>query len=219
MSDNSIELGKTISRRTSYNTIHPSTRNLQPVNTGSIKVLLLEGISEQAVKNISSQGYQVESISKGLTEEELIEKIKDVHAIGIRSKTNLTQKVLEHAEKLIVIGCFCIGTNQVNLDFAASRGIAVFNSPFSNSRSVAELMIAEIVILSRMLGDRIKEMAQGTWNKLSKNCREIRGKTLGIIGYGHIGTQLSVIAESMGMSVIWYDILPHMPLGMSRPVD
>ncbi|OMJ08787.1 putative D-3-phosphoglycerate dehydrogenase [Smittium culicis] len=211
--------GVPVSRRTSYNTHDPVTRNLHPVNTGSIKVLLLEGISQQAVNNISAAGYQVESISKGLTDEELIEKIKDVHAIGIRSKTNLTKKILEHAEKLIVIGCFCIGTNQVDLDFAASRGISVFNSPFSNSRSVAELIIAEIVILSRMLGERIKEMATGTWNKLSKNCNEIRGKTLGIVGYGHIGTQLSVLAEAMGMRVIYHDILPLMPLGMSNQVQ
>ncbi|OMJ27633.1 putative D-3-phosphoglycerate dehydrogenase [Smittium culicis] len=211
--------GVPVSRRTSYNTHDPVTRNLHPVNTGSIKVLLLEGISQQAVNNISAAGYQVESISKGLTDDELIEKIKDVHAIGIRSKTNLTKKILEHAEKLIVIGCFCIGTNQVDLDFAASRGISVFNSPFSNSRSVAELIIAEIVILSRMLGERIKEMATGTWNKLSKNCNEIRGKTLGIIGYGHIGTQLSVLAEAMGMRVIYHDIAPLMPLGMSNQVQ
>ncbi|PVU92096.1 hypothetical protein BB561_004047 [Smittium simulii] len=207
------------SRRSSFNSREPLTRRLQPVNTGSIKVLLLEGISQKAVSIIESAGYQIETIARSLSEQELIEKIKDVHAIGIRSKTKLTKAVLEHAEKLIVIGCFCIGTNQVDLDFATEKGIAVFNSPFSNSRSVAELVIAEIIALSRKLGDNIKETSQGIWNKAAKNCHEIRGKVLGIIGYGHIGTQLSVIAESLGMRVIWYDVLPVMPLGTSRSVD
>ncbi|KAJ1677232.1 D-3-phosphoglycerate dehydrogenase 2, partial [Spiromyces aspiralis] len=130
-------------------------------------------------------------------------------------KTKLTTEVLQHAHKLVAIGCFCIGTNQVDLDFAASRGICVFNSPFSNSRSVAEMVIAEIIMLSRQLGDRTREMHCGVWKKVSSSCYEIRGKILGIIGYGHIGTQLSVIAESLGMKVIWYDILPLMPIGMS----
>ncbi|PVV00102.1 hypothetical protein BB559_000114 [Furculomyces boomerangus] len=219
MSTESIDFQIPVSRRASFNTHEPNTRNLQPVNYGSIKVLLLEGISDSAVSIVKNAGYQVESISKGLSESELIEKIRDVHAIGIRSKTNLTKKVLENAEKLITIGCFCIGTNQVDLEFAASRGISVFNSPFSNSRSVAELVIGEIIMLSRQLGDRSKEMSEGVWNKMSNNCREIRGKTLGIIGYGHIGTQLSVIAESLGMRVVWYDVLPVMPLGMSRSMN
>ncbi|KAJ1783045.1 D-3-phosphoglycerate dehydrogenase 2, partial [Coemansia sp. RSA 2167] len=127
--------------------------------------------------------------------------------------------VLSHANKLIAIGCFCIGTNQVDLTYAASRGICVFNSPFSNSRSVAELVIAEIILLARQLGDRSREMHDGVWNKVSNNCYEIRGKTLGIIGYGHIGTQLGVLAESLGMHVIWYDILPLMPIGMSTAVE
>lgn len=142
----------------------------------------------------------------------------DVHVIGIRSKTKLTSKVLSHAKNLIAIGCFCIGTNQVDLQYAAQHGIAVFNSPFSNSRSVAELVIGEIITLARQIGDRSIEMHQGTWNKVSNKCWEIRGKTLGIIGYGHIGSQLSVLAESMGMSVIYYDVVNLMAMGTSRQV-
>ena len=141
-----------------------------------------------------------------------------MHVIGIRSKTKLTEKVLQEAKNLLVIGCFCIGTNQVDLEYAAKHGIAVFNSPFANSRSVAELVIAEIITLARQLGDRSLEMHRGTWNKVSAKCWEIRGKTLGIVGYGHIGAQLSVLAEAMGMSVIYYDILTLMAIGSARQV-
>lgn len=142
-----------------------------------------------------------------------------MHVIGIRSKTRLTEKVLSAAKNLLVIGCFCIGTNQVDLDYAAKRGIAVFNSPFANSRSVAELIIAEIIVLARQLGDRSMELHRGTWNKVSSKCWEIRGKTLGIVGYGHIGAQLSVLAEAMGMNVIYYDVLALMALGNARQVS
>lgn len=138
--------------------------------------------------------------------------------LGIRSKTKLSEKVLREAKNLIVVGCFCIGTNQVDLDFAARNGIAVFNSPFANSRSVAELVIAEIIVLARQLGDRSNELHKGTWNKVSAQCWEIRGKTLGIIGYGHIGSQLSVLAEAMGMSVIYYDIINLMAMGTAKQV-
>ncbi len=141
-----------------------------------------------------------------------------MHVIGIRSKTKLTPKVLKEAKNLLVIGCFCIGTNQVDLDYAAKHGIAVFNSPFANSRSVAELVIAEIITLARQLGDRSLEMHRGTWNKVSNKCWEIRGKTLGIVGYGHIGSQLSVMAEAMGMTVIYYDIVTLMAIGTARQV-
>lgn len=141
-----------------------------------------------------------------------------VHVIGIRSKTKLTEKVLREAKNLIVVGCFCIGTNQVDLEFAAKQGIAVFNSPFANSRSVAELVIGEIICLARQLGDRSNELHKGTWNKVSAKCWEIRGKTLGIIGYGHIGSQLSVLAEAMGMSVIYYDVVNLMALGTAKQV-
>ncbi|KAG0084562.1 D-3-phosphoglycerate dehydrogenase 2 [Podila epicladia] len=191
---------------------------LKPFNTANIKILLLENVNETAVAALRGQGYQVETHTKALAEDVLIEKIKDVHCVGIRSKTKLTKKVLDAAEKLGVIGCFCIGTNQVDLEVAAQKGIAVFNSPFSNSRSVAELVLAEIVLLSRQLGDRNNEMHQGIWSKVSANCYEIRGKTLGIVGYGHIGSQLSVLAESMGMRVFFHDVVPLMPLGTSKQV-
>jgi D-3-phosphoglycerate dehydrogenase len=141
-----------------------------------------------------------------------------VHVIGIRSKTKLTEKVLREAKNLIVIGCFCIGTNQVDLEYAARHGIAVFNSPFANSRSVAELVIAEIIVLARQLGDRSMELHNGTWNKVSNKCWEIRGKTLGIVGYGHIGSQLSVLAEAMGMNVIYYDVVSLMGMGTAKQV-
>jgi D-3-phosphoglycerate dehydrogenase len=130
----------------------------------------------------------------------------------------LTEKVLSEAKNLLVVGCFCIGTNQVDLEYAAKHGIAVFNSPFANSRSVAELVIAEIITLARQLGDRSNEMHRGTWNKVSSKCWEIRGKTLGIVGYGHIGSQLSVLAEAMGMSVVYYDVLTLMAIGTARQV-
>jgi D-3-phosphoglycerate dehydrogenase len=192
---------------------------LKPFSTGDIKILLLENVNVTAVNIFQNQGYQVEFYKTSLPEDELIEKIKSVHAIGIRSKTKLSEKVLSHAKNLVVVGCFCIGTNQVDLEYAAKSGIAVFNSPFSNSRSVAELVIAEIITLARQLGDRSIEMHTGTWNKVSSKCWEIRGKTLGIIGYGHIGSQLSVLAESMGMNVIYYDVMMIMALGNSKQVE
>lgn len=191
---------------------------MKPFNTKDIKVLLLENVNEAGVEILKKQGYQVEALKSSLPEDQLIEKIRDVQVIGIRSKTKLTERVLREANNLFVIGCFCIGTNQVDLKYAAQQGIAVFNSPFSNSRSVAELVISEIIALARQLTDRSMELHNGTWNKVSKGCWEIRGKTLGIVGYGHIGSQLSVLAESMGMSVIYYDVLTMMGLGTSRQV-
>ena len=192
---------------------------LKPFSTGDMKILLLENVNQTAITIFEEQGYQVEFYKSSLPEEELIEKIKDVHAIGIRSKTRLTSNVLQHAKNLVCIGCFCIGTNQVDLDYATSRGIAVFNSPFSNSRSVAELVIAEIISLARQLGDRSIELHTGTWNKVAARCWEVRGKTLGIIGYGHIGSQLSVLAEAMGLHVLYYDIVTIMALGTARQVS
>ncbi|CAH1760280.1 13477_t:CDS:2 [Entrophospora sp. SA101] len=206
-----------LTRSSSFTHTHPKA--LKPFDSGEIKILLLENISKTAVGILTKEGYQVESHSKALSEDALIEKIRDVHAIGIRSKTKLTRKVLQEAKKLLVIGCFCIGTNQVDLEFAARQGIAVFNSPFSNSRSVAELVIAEIVCLSRQLGDRNIEMHQNNWNKVSSNCYEIRGKTLGIVGCGHIGSQLSVLAEAMGMKVYFHDVIQIMPLGTAKQVN
>ena len=148
----------------------------------------------------------------------ILTSTRDVHVLGIRSKTQLNARVLAEARNLIVVGCFCIGTNQVDLKYAASHGICVFNSPFANSRSVAELIVGELIVLARQLGDRSNELHKGTWNKVSAKCWEIRGKTLGIIGYGHIGSQLSVLAESMGMSVIYYDVVNLMSMGTSRQV-
>ncbi|KAL9625008.1 MAG: hypothetical protein Q9160_000737 [Pyrenula sp. 1 TL-2023] len=193
-------------------------KQLKPFREQDIKILLLENVNQTGQKILRDQGYQVEAQKTSLPEDQLIEKIRDVHVIGIRSKTKLTAKVLSQAKNLIAIGCFCIGTNQVDLQYAAQHGIAVFNSPFSNSRSVAELVIGEIITLARQLGDRSMEMHQGTWNKVSTKCWEIRGKTLGIIGYGHIGSQLSVLAEAMGMSVIYYDVVNLMAMGTSRQV-
>lgn len=195
-----------------------TAKPLKPFNTTDIKILLLENVNKSGQDILRDQGYQVEAYKTSLPEDQLIEKIRDVHVIGIRSKTKLSEKVLREAKNLLVVGCFCIGTNQVDLDFAARHGIAVFNSPFANSRSVAELVIAEIITLARQLGDRSNEMHRGTWNKVSAKCWEIRGKTLGIVGYGHIGSQLSVLAEAMGMSVIYYDVVTLMALGKARQV-
>lgn len=195
-----------------------AAKQLKPFNTGDIKILLLENVNQTGQDILTAQGYQVEFLKTSLPEDQLIEKIRDVHVIGIRSKTKLTDRVLREAKNLIVIGCFCIGTNQVDLDYAAKHGIAVFNSPFANSRSVAELVIGEIIMLARQLGDRSNEMHSTTWNKVSSKCWEIRGKTLGIVGYGHIGSQLSVLAEAMGMSVIYYDIVSLMAIGTARQV-
>ncbi|KFA60938.1 hypothetical protein S40285_05793 [Stachybotrys chlorohalonatus IBT 40285] len=193
-------------------------KQLKPFNTQDIRILLLENVNQTGQDILRKQGYQVEALKTSLPEDQLIEKIRDIHVIGIRSKTKLSEKVLREAKNLIVIGCFCIGTNQVDLEYAAHHGIAVFNSPFANSRSVAELVIAEIISLARQLGDRSNEMHRGTWNKVSAKCWEIRGKTLGIVGYGHIGSQLSVLAEAMGMNVIYYDVVTLMALGTSRQV-
>ena len=168
---------------------------------------------------LREQGFEVDFFTGAWSEEELVNKIGDYHAIGIRSKTRLTKRVFDAAHQLLVVGCFCIGTNQVDLEAATKRGIAVFNSPFANSRSVAELVIGELVCLARQLADRSIEMRNGTWNKVSKGCYELRGKLLGIVGYGHIGSQLSVLAEAMGMHVIYHDVLPLMPLGSARQAE
>ncbi|KAF2086886.1 D-3-phosphoglycerate dehydrogenase [Saccharata proteae CBS 121410] len=199
--------------------IASAAKQLKPFATQDIKVLLLENVNQTGRDILKGQGYQVEFLKSSLPEDQLIEKIRDVHVIGIRSKTKLTAKVLAEAKNLIVIGCFCIGTNQVDLEYAAAHGIAVFNSPFSNSRSVAELVISEIIALARQLGDRSNELHNGIWNKVSAGCWEIRGKTLGIVGYGHIGSQLSVMAEAMGMSVIYYDVNTMMALSNARQVE
>src|SRR4051812_12768677 len=181
-----------------------------------IKVLLLENIHPHAKKIFSSETYQIETLSGALGPEQLKEKIRDVHILGIRSKTQVTADALSEARRLLTIGAFCIGTNQIDLQAAKMRGIPVFNAPFGNTRSVAEMVLAEIVMLSRGLAQRSMEMHSGTWKKISTGCFEIRGKTLGIIGYGHIGSQVSTLAEAFGMRVLFFDIVSKLPLGNSK---
>lgn len=184
-----------------------------------IRFLMLEGLHDNAFKVLSEAGYHnVENLKTALEQDELIEKIKDAHFIGIRSRTNLTREVLEKAEKLIAIGCFCIGTNQVDLDAAREFGIPVFNAPYSNTRSVAELVMAEIIMLMRGIPEKNAVVHRGGWNKSAKDSYEVRGKTLGIVGYGSIGSQLSVLAESLGMKVIYHDVLTKLPLGNAHQV-
>ncbi len=170
-----------------------------------INVLLLEGVHPVAIELMKGEGFTVETYPAGLTEDELCEKIKNVSVLGIRSKTQVTAKVLENANRLMVIGAFCIGTNQIDLKAATKKGVAVFNAPYSNTRSVVELAIAQIIILIRNIPDKSNKMHQGKWDKSAKGSFEVRGKKLGIIGYGSIGTQLSVIAENLGMKVFYFD--------------
>lgn len=185
-----------------------------------IRILLLEGLHPSSIESFHSSGYtNIEQIKTSLSKEDLIEKIKDVHFIGIRSRTHLSKEVLAHAEKLVAIGCFCIGTNQVDLDAARELGIPVFNAPFSNTRSVAELVIAETILLLRGIPTRNAKAHRGEWQKSANNAFEARGKTLGIIGYGHIGTQLGILAETVGMEVIYYDIEPQLSLGNAQQVS
>ncbi len=179
-----------------------------------IRILFLENISDVAVKNFHHQGYvRVEKIHRALSEQELLNEIKDVHILGIRSKTHVTKKVLEAAKKLQAIGCFCIGVNQVDLKEATKKGVVVFNAPYSNTRSVAELVIGAAIMLIRRIPDKNQAAHDGIWMKESKGSYELRGKTLGIIGYGNIGSQVSVLAEALGMKVIFYDIETKLPLG------
>src|SRR5678816_3466993 len=179
-----------------------------------IRILFLENISDAAVRNFRGHAYSnVEKITKALTEDDLIKEIKDVHILGIRSKTQITKKVLDAAKKLQAIGCFCIGVNQVDLKTATKNGIVVFNAPYSNTRSVAELVIGLSIMLIRRIPDKNKAAHEGMWMKDAKNSFELRGKTLGIIGYGNIGSQVSVLAEAMGMKVQFYDVETKLPLG------
>jgi D-3-phosphoglycerate dehydrogenase len=178
-----------------------------------INILLLENVHPVAVELLRAEGFNVETYHAAMTEEELIEKIKDVSVLGIRSKTMVTARVLEHANRLMTIGAFCIGTNQIDLKEATRRGIAVFNAPFSNTRSVVELAVAEMIMLMRGIVDKSTKMHQGVWDKSAKGSFEVRGKKLGMIGYGNIGTQLSVIAESLGMKVLYYDTEERLSLG------
>ncbi|MDP1816969.1 MAG: phosphoglycerate dehydrogenase [Leadbetterella sp.] len=181
-----------------------------------IKVLLLENVHPAAVEAFESQGFDVEFHKGAMDEDELIEKIKDVSIIGIRSKTTLTKKVLENADKLLAIGAFCIGTNQIDIKTASERGIAVFNAPYSNTRSVVELVIGEMVMLIRKVFPKSSGMHKGIWDKSANHSFEVRGKKLGMIGYGHIGTQLSVIGEALGMEIYFYDLVDKMPIGNAK---
>jgi D-3-phosphoglycerate dehydrogenase len=184
-----------------------------------IKILLLENLSESAVKELEDNSYtNIEKLSKALSEEDLCKKIKGVHIVGIRSKTQITEKVLEAADKLLAIGCFCIGTNQVDLKTATERGVAVFNAPYSNTRSVAELVIGLFVMLIRRIPDKNRAAHEGAWLKDAAGSYELRGKTLGIVGYGNIGSQVSILAENLGLNVIYYDILTKLPLGNAKQV-
>ena len=184
-----------------------------------IRILLLEGVHQSALDTLNAAGYtNIEYLTHSLAEDELIEKIADAHFIGIRSRTQLTEKVFEAAKKLVAVGCFCIGTNQVNLQAATRRGIAVFNAPFSNTRSVAELVLAQAIMLLRGVPEKSAKAHRGQWIKSAKNSYEIRGKKLGIIGYGSIGTQFSVLAEALGMDVYFYDVVSKLPIGNATQV-
>lgn len=184
-----------------------------------IKILLLEGLHQSTLDTLKANGYEnIESVKTSLPEDELIEKIKDVHFIGIRSRTQLNEKVVAAANKLVAVGCFCIGTNQVDLNATQRRGIPVFNAPFSNTRSVAELVLGQLILLLRGVPSRNAKAHRGEWDKSAVGSYEARGKTLGIIGYGHIGTQLSILAEHLGMRVQFFDIEDKLVLGNSTQV-
>ncbi|MCE2777598.1 MAG: phosphoglycerate dehydrogenase [Algoriphagus sp.] len=184
-----------------------------------IKVLLLENVHPIALELLKEEGYQVEVASGALSEEELCEKIQSISILGIRSKTTVTKKVLEHANRLLAIGAFCIGTNQIDLEECQKRGVAVFNAPFSNTRSVVEMAIAEIIFLMRRFQDKSLGMHQGIWDKSATGSFEIRGKKLGIVGYGNIGAQLSVLAENLGMNVFYYDVIEKLALGNATKMN
>jgi len=183
-----------------------------------INILLLENISQTAVSNIENHGYvNIKRVSGALSEEALIKELKNVHLLGIRSKTKVTRLVLDNAPKLQAIGAFCIGTNQIDLTAAAQQGVVVFNAPYSNTRSVAELVIGASIILIRRILDKNLAAHNGFWNKDASGSYELRGKTIGLIGYGNIGSQVSVLAEGMGLKVVYYDILTKLPLGNAVP--
>jgi len=184
-----------------------------------IKILLLENISDSAVEELNASGYaEIKRLSGALSEADLIKEIKGIHILGIRSKTRVTENVLQKADKLLAVGAFCIGINQVDLQVATKKGIAVFNAPYSNTRSVAELIIGLCVMLIRKITDKNIAAHQGVWLKEAKGSFELRGKTLGIIGYGNIGSQVSVMAEALGMNVVYYDVLTKLPHGNAKQI-
>ncbi len=184
-----------------------------------LRILLLENIHASAREMLAAEGLRVETVNGALRGDELLARLEGVHILGIRSKTQVRKEVLSQAKSLMAVGAFCIGTNQIDLADANLAGVPVFNAPFSNTRSVAELVIAEIVLLARQLGDRSREVHAGTWRKVASGCYEVRGKTLGIVGYGHIGSQVGVLAEAMGMRVVSFDIRTTMSIGNARALD
>jgi D-3-phosphoglycerate dehydrogenase len=181
-----------------------------------VRVLLLEQIHTDAEEILRSSGFEVESVARALDEDELVERIGGVSLLGIRSKTQVTRRVLDAADQLVAIGAFCIGTNQIDLGGASERGVTVFNAPFSNTRSVVELAISEIIAMTRRLTEKNALMHAGVWDKSADGAHEVRGRTLGIVGYGNIGTQLSVLAENLGMKVLFYDTADKLALGNAR---
>jgi D-3-phosphoglycerate dehydrogenase len=181
-----------------------------------IKILLLENVHPVATEAFRSEGFQVETVKGALSEAELAQRVRDVHVLGIRSKTQVTPGVIDEGRRLLTVGAFCIGTNQVSLGHASRAGVPVFNAPFSNTRSVAELILAEVVILSRQVGDRSREVHDGQWRKVAVGSHEVRGHTIGIVGYGHIGSQIGVLAEAFGMRVVFFDIAARLPMGNNR---
>jgi D-3-phosphoglycerate dehydrogenase / 2-oxoglutarate reductase len=184
-----------------------------------IKVLLLENIHAVAIEALRAEGFQVETVKGAMPESELVQRVRDIHVLGIRSKTQVTPAVLGAAGHMLTVGAFCIGTNQIALAAANRAGVPVFNAPFSNTRSVAELILAEVIMLSRHLGDRSREVHEGRWRKLSSGSHEVRGRTVGIVGYGHIGSQVGVLAEAFGLRVVYYDIVAKLPMGNNRALS
>jgi D-3-phosphoglycerate dehydrogenase len=206
-----------------YLSAHAELKELEmtqfSLNKDKIKILLLEGLHHSSVDTFTQAGYtNIESIKTSLSEEDLIEKIKDVHFVGIRSRSNLNAKVLAAADKLVGIGCFCIGTNQVDLNAAQAKGVVVFNAPFSNTRSVAELVLGQALLLLRGVPERNAKAHRGEWDKSATGSYEARGKNLGIIGYGHIGTQFGILAENLGFRVSFYDIENKLTLGNATQI-
>jgi len=183
-----------------------------------IKILLLENVHPVAAEAFRAEGFQVETAKVALPEAELAQRIRDVHVLGIRSKTQITPAVLDEGRRLLTVGAFCIGTNQIALAHSSRCGVPVFNAPFSNTRSVAELILAEVVMLSRHVGDRSREVHEGQWRKVATGSHEVRGRTIGIVGYGHIGRQVGVLAETFGMRVVFFDISARLPMGNNRSV-
>jgi D-3-phosphoglycerate dehydrogenase / 2-oxoglutarate reductase len=192
---------------------------MQPTDPRDLRILLLENIHASARDLLESEGLRVEALPQALKEEELRKRLDGVHILGIRSKTQVRRSVLSETKSLLAVGAFCIGTNQIDLNDANIFGVPVFNAPFSNTRSVAELVVAEVVMLARQVGDRSREVHSGAWRKVAAGCFEVRGKTLGIIGYGHIGSQVGVLAESLGMRVLSFDVRTTMAIGNARPMD